>query len=94
MPQKRAHIIYSGTVQGVGFRFTAESIASSVGITGWVRNCPDGSVEVVCEGTEGAITAFMDKLKAAMDYYVRSCKVVWEKPTGEFDSFGISFFRP
>jgi len=91
MPQKRAHIVYSGSVQGVGFRFTAERIANSLGLTGWVRNSPDGTVEVVCEGEEGDIHMFMNKIKKAMEHYIHSSNAKWKEPSGEFDSFGIRF---
>ena len=91
-PQKRAHIIYSGTVQGVGFRWTAESLANSLGLTGWVQNCPGGAVEVVCEGAEEDIDTFMKRMKKEMSHYIRSAKVDWEKATGEFDAFSIKFY--
>jgi len=92
MPKKRARIIYSGTVQGVGFRFTAEKIANLLGLTGWVGNCPDGTVETVIEGEKGGIQAFMNKIKKSMGHYVRSSEVKWEEATGEFDIFDIKFF--
>lgn len=51
-----------GRVQGVGFRYFAVSVASSLGITGYVRNCDDGSVEVFATGDPGALDAFRDRL--------------------------------
>ena len=92
MAKKRAHIIYSGSVQGVGFRWTAQHAANSANITGWVRNCPDSTVEVVSEGEEKNVKAFLAKIKNAMEPYIRSMNVKWQKPTGEFDSFDIRFF--
>ena len=92
MAEKRAHIIYTGTVQGVGFRFTAEEIAVSLGLKGWVQNCPDGTVEVICEGKEDAIGTFMSKIRKTLGRYIQSGKPRWEEPTGEFDSFGIKFY--
>ena len=91
-PEKRAHIIYSGTVQGVGFRWTAESVASSLGLTGWVQNSPGGTVEVVCEGNEKDINTFTKKIKLEMNNYIRSEKIDWEEPTGEFQNFNIKFY--
>jgi len=44
---KRAHVYYSGSVQGVGFRFTAEDLARQNNLTGWVKNLADGRVEIV-----------------------------------------------
>ena len=51
----RKHIIFYGRVQGVGFRYTAYYAAQNFGVTGWVRNLYDGSVEMEAEGTERAI---------------------------------------
>ena len=92
MSRIRARIIYSGTVQGVGFRFTAERIAISLGLTGWVGNSPDGTVEVLCEGSERDIKMFTDRIQKAMSTYIRSSKITWNDATGEFESFGIKFY--
>lgn len=51
----RKHIIFYGRVQGVGFRYRAEYVAENYGVTGWVRNLYDGSVEMEAEGTERGI---------------------------------------
>lgn len=53
--QIRKHIVFSGRVQGVGFRYTACALARSLGLTGWVRNAADGTVEMEAQGDEGAI---------------------------------------
>ncbi|MGH7860090.1 MAG: acylphosphatase [Candidatus Binatia bacterium] len=52
MADIRAHLRISGRVQGVFFRGSTEEEARSLGLTGWVRNCSDGSVEVLAEGDE------------------------------------------
>ncbi len=51
MGKIRRHYIFSGDVQGVGFRYRAVHTARYLGVTGWVRNLPDGSVEMEAEGT-------------------------------------------
>ncbi len=51
----RKHIIFRGRVQGVGFRFRAKYAANGIGVTGWVRNEYDGSVEMEIQGTEEQI---------------------------------------
>ena len=51
----RRHIIFYGSVQGVGFRYRAYHAAQTYGVSGWVKNCWDGSVEMEAEGTEKAI---------------------------------------
>jgi acylphosphatase len=48
---RRVHVIVRGSVQGVGYRYTARMIADEIGVTGWVRNRRDGSVEAEVEGT-------------------------------------------
>ena len=53
------HLIVTGRVQGVGFRFYMERKARELGITGWVRNCRDGSVEAVVQGAPGAVEAMI-----------------------------------
>lgn len=55
----RRHYIFSGSVQGVGFRWRAMHAASAHGVTGWVRNLYDGSVELEAEGTEEAIDGML-----------------------------------
>lgn len=52
----RVRLIVRGRVQGVGFRYTAREAASECGVAGWVRNLPDGSVEIVAQGSQDAVT--------------------------------------
>ena len=90
--KKRIHIFYSGRVQGVGFRFTAEQVALSLGIVGWVQNLPDGRVEAVAEGEEAKLVLFLEKIKnGPMKPYIRGAAVEWEKASGGFDDFGVRF---
>ena len=49
---KRVHVFYSGHVQGVGFRYSVQDIAMTMGVTGWVKNLEDRRVEVVAEGEQ------------------------------------------
>jgi acylphosphatase len=55
MMKIRKHFVFYGYVQGVGFRYRAYHAANMYGVTGYVRNCSDGSVEMETEGTETAI---------------------------------------
>ncbi len=88
---KRLHIYYSGSVHGVGFRYTAERTALSLNITGWVKNLEDGRVEVVCEGDAAALNKFSDRIKDIFGAYIRDVSMEPQMPTGEFEGFDIMF---
>lgn len=88
---KRLHAYYSGTVQGVGFRFAAERLAVSTGITGWVKNLPDGRVEVLCEGKEAALVEFLEKIAGLFHEYIHDADIGWEESKNEFIGFDIRF---
>lgn len=60
---KRYRFVVSGTVQGVGFRYFAQSTARRLDLTGWVRNAGDGSVEGEVQGAETACSSFFEKLR-------------------------------
>ena len=81
----------SGRVQGVGFRFFTEAAAVQEGIRGWVRNAPDGRVEVAAEGDADAIERFEGKLRhgppgARVDHV----EVLLTTPTGREGRFIIT----
>ena len=61
--RKRVQILYSGSVQGVGFRYTVKRIATGYEITGTIRNLPDGRVELVAEGLEDELEAFRQAIR-------------------------------
>jgi len=92
--KKRVRVFYSGRVQGVGFRFTAERIALEMGdIYGWVRNLPDGRVEVVAEGEEERLNEFLRRIREGlMKRYIKREDVIWENYKQEFDDFEIRFY--
>jgi acylphosphatase len=92
MPAKRIHVYYSGRVQGVGFRFTAQAIAANLGLTGWVKNLPDGKVELVCEGEKEKLDKILSKIDAEFSNYIRRKDIDWASASGEFTNFEIRFF--
>ena len=53
------HAVVSGRVQGVGFRWSARAEAQRLGVSGWVRNLPDGTVEAEVEGDEGSVAGML-----------------------------------
>jgi acylphosphatase len=89
--KKRMHAYCSGQVQGVGFRFTAESLAHDLGVSGWVKNLRDGRVEVVAEAEEQVLKDFLDKINQYFARYIRDADINWQEATGEFKDFGIEF---
>ena len=94
MAQKRVHAFYSGRVQGVGFRYTAEAVAQNLGITGWVSNLRDGRVELLVEGEEAGLKDFLKRISEEMSVYIKDADISWEEPIGEFGDFGIRFPDP
>jgi acylphosphatase len=61
-PVRRIGALVRGRVQGVGFRYFAQAAAREQALTGWVRNTPDGDVELEAQGGEAAVAAFIDDL--------------------------------
>ena len=89
--RRRLHVYYSGAVQGVGFRYTAQEIASDLGIEGWVRNLRDGRVEILADGEEKALNNFLARIKNEMGRYIHDLSVRWGEVAGEFNGFEIRF---
>lgn len=89
--KKRIHILFTGSVQGVGFRFTAESMASHLNLTGWVKNLSTGEVEIVAEGEEDLLKKFISQLQDRFKSCILDTSVSWENPSAEFKEFGIRF---
>ncbi len=91
-PSHRAHIFYAGRVQGIGFRHTAEGLAHSIGVLGFVKNAPDGRVEVVCEGTKEKIEEFLAGIQTGpLARYIQKTDCRWEEPTGTLTDFTVEF---
>ncbi|MDH7482292.1 MAG: acylphosphatase [Armatimonadota bacterium] len=87
---RRFRAIIRGRVQGVGFRFFARQVANDLGIKGYVRNTPDGAVEVVAEGEDSALETFLSFLRQGPGRaHVTDVEVTWEEPTGRYDYFFV-----
>jgi acylphosphatase len=88
----RRRLLFSGVVQGVGFRYWAVRESAAFGVTGYVRNTYDGSVEAVLEGPREAVADFERVLREGPPYgRVRRVKAIDEEPRGEFASFDVKF---
>ena len=89
-PQVGARVVVSGEVQGVFFRDTMRRLASRAGVTGWVRNLPDGRVEALVEGEEGAVRRLVEWChQGPPDARVTDVAVEWTAATGNYERFGI-----
>ncbi len=91
MAKERRRVIFKGNVQGVGFRFTACRAAGGPDVTGFVRNLPDGTVEVVAEGESAEIDAFLDDLADRMGHHIRDRNEQRGQVTGQFRSFDVRY---
>jgi acylphosphatase len=90
----RRRVVVSGLVQGVFFRAYTRDAARGLGVTGWVRNLPDGSVEAIVEGSPDRVQAMVAWLRRGSPMSrVENVKVHEEQPTGEFTDFGVTFSR-
>ena len=90
MSKARAHVVISGFVQGVFFRFNTVAKANEFGLRGWVKNRWDDKVEAVFEGEEEQIKKIISWChKGPPGAGVHSVDVKWEEYKGEFDAFQI-----
>jgi len=88
----RVHMFISGHVQGVFYRSSSRRKALELGLTGWVRNLPDGRVEIVVEGEEDQVEKLIDWCrKGPPSGYVKGLEVKQELPTHEFRRFSVKF---
>jgi acylphosphatase len=88
----RAHVVVSGRVQGVYFRYATREEATLRGVKGWVRNLRDGRVEAVFEGDTVKVGEMIDFCHyGTPDAKVSSVEVTWEEYTGEFKEFSIRY---
>lgn len=92
MHRKRAHTRVRGRVQGVSYRAATRATAESLGVVGWVRNLPDGSVELEAEGEGAAIDQLIAWLhRGPIGASVSSVDVAWLTPRNDETCFEIRF---
>ncbi|QQR90426.1 MAG: acylphosphatase [Myxococcales bacterium] len=90
MAQKRLQLVVRGRVQGVFFRASARREAKQLGLTGWVKNRPDGSLEALVEGEEGCVKEFLAwAQEGPTTSRVDAIETKWRGFTGEFPDFRI-----
>ena len=90
---KRVHVFYSGRVQGVGFRMTAEEAAQEFGVVGWVKNLRDGRVELLAEGEPEILERFLRALRGGpMKNFIQQVELSWGHASEVFHEFEIRYY--
>ena len=87
----RNHTIYHGHVQGVGFRMTTVQVAKGFSVTGYVKNLPDGSVELVVEGLPEEIRGFKADLEERLEDNIREKTEQQGPAVGAWIDFSIEY---
>ena len=80
-----------GRVQGVGFRYTVRSMAGRHGVTGFVRNLPDGTVELMVEGRKAVIEVLLAEVAAHFRHHITDCERSMIHSPETFEGFDIRF---
>ena len=86
---QRAHLYYSGRVQGVGFRYRVWDMAQGLKVRGWVKNLPDSRVELLAEAEESVLKEFLDKINEYFFRYIQDADISWEPALNDFKDFNI-----
>ena len=88
--RRRMQVLYSGHVQGVGFRYTVKQVAAGFEVAGTVRNLPAGGVELVAEGDPAELKAFQQSIRdEGLAHFIRDEQVVWSEARGDARGFEI-----
>jgi len=88
---EQREVYYSGRVQGVGFRYTAQHLARQFAVTGYVRNLPDGRVHLVAEGSAEEVVGLLDAIRSTFGPAIHHVEEMVCPATGRFTSFDIRF---
>lgn len=89
---QRLHVFYLGRVQGVGFRISVKQIACGYEVIGWVKNLPDGRVEMVAEGSQEELEAFLKEISSShLNSFIHEQMVDWFEPQKNLKGFQIFY---
>lgn len=87
---RKVRAIYTGRVQGVGFRMTVQELAKNFTLVGIVRNVTDGSVELIAAGDHEVVLDFLKAIDHRMSRYIVGCHLEWMDAEGEdYSDFSI-----
>jgi acylphosphatase len=90
--ESRAHVVVTGLVQGVGYRYFVYRKAKDYNLKGYVKNLYSDDVEVMLEGKKGVILDLIQELKTGpISAHVTGIKVEWEEGQSEYEDFQIKF---
>ncbi|MBO93907.1 MAG: acylphosphatase [Opitutales bacterium] len=84
-------VVFRGRVQGVGFRWATQKVAADFPVFGYVKNLPDGSVEMVAEGEMSETKSFLAAVQNTMATWVESCDVSEHRGPRRFTDFSILY---
>lgn len=85
-------VVFSGRVQGVGFRYSVCNVAESHDVCGYVRNMMDGTVEVLAEGSEQELVDFLNGIKGShVGRFISGVDVRWAEASGRYRGFGVQY---
>ncbi len=85
------HLIFTGQVQGVGFRYASQRTASRHNLKGWVRNLPNGSVEMVAQGENQDIDDCINEIQESFAGYIRDTEINDIPPNPGYTRFNITY---
>jgi len=91
MDQAAKHIIFAGRVQGVGFRFTAHNVARRYDVSGYVRNRPDGTVEMLVQGPANEVDRCIADIQDSFSGYIRETRIDSVPCNPRYADFQITF---
>lgn len=86
------HLKIYGEVQGVGFRYATLRQAREFGLVGWVRNAPDGTVEIVAQGEKAVLESLINWIKTGPNFStMRGVEARWQTPQEQYQNFEIQY---
>jgi len=87
---EQVHILYSGRVQGVGFRFSVHRYAKRLQLTGWVKNLVNGEVEIIAEGSRENLATLCSQIENHFEGNIKDKSINYRPAEGRYQEFLIT----